>query len=136
MGWRSHVSGLACVLGLIALFSGPVADLDARQGNATPMPSATVVIGDVIAAAGAPKTEGEPWMFRVNPARTGEDPGPGPKTPAVRWSFAAGGAISSSPALDGDQVFVGSANGALYAIDVAAGTARWQFATQGEIFSS
>jgi outer membrane protein assembly factor BamB len=76
-------------------------------------------------------------MFRGNPARTGEQPGPNPSGPAtLLWRFPTGDAIVSSPAVVGDLVFVGSLDGLLYAINAATGQVRWRFATNASIESS
>ena len=64
-------------------------------------------------------------MFRGNPARTGEQPGPGPSgTPTLRWHFAMDGPVSSSPAVVDGVVYVGSKDG-LVAVEAATGEQRW-----------
>jgi outer membrane protein assembly factor BamB len=76
-------------------------------------------------------------MFQGNPQRTGGLPGPGPaSTPAVLWSFPTGGSISGAPAVVGGTLYIGSADGALYAIDALTGAQRWAFATGAAIPSS
>ena len=46
---------------------------------------------------------------------------------ALRWRFAAGGAVKGRPVVDGDGTcYVGSFDGVLYALDVASGAPRWQ----------
>ncbi|MFQ5570998.1 MAG: PQQ-binding-like beta-propeller repeat protein [Rhodothermales bacterium] len=58
------------------------------------------------------------------------------------WTFATGGAVFSSPALLYDQpseffeLYIGSADGSLYALDPNTGALRWAFPTGGAIFSS
>jgi hypothetical protein len=67
-------------------------------------------------------------MFRGNPARTGELPGPGPNPgePIVRhWSFDTDGYITASPAIADGVVYISSTDGFLYAIDAATGQANW-----------
>ncbi len=69
-------------------------------------------------------------MFRGNPARTGELPGPGPDPgePIVRhWSFETDGFIAASPAVADGVVYISSTDGYLYAIDAATGRANWSF---------
>lgn len=44
--------------------------------------------------------------------------------------------IASSPVLDRGVVYVGSANGALFAVDAASGKERWRFMTDGPIRST
>ena len=103
----------------------------------------TLLAAPVLAALGrvmpwasdAPSTAGAVPMFRGNPARTGEQPGPGPVgTPTRRWELRLGEVITTSPAVVGGVVYVGSvspgtmAGGALHAVD-SAGVERWRLAT-------
>ena len=41
-------------------------------------------------------------------------------TPTLRWKFKSGGAVNNTPAIDGKNVYFGSEDGKLYALDVAA----------------
>jgi len=76
-------------------------------------------------------------MFRGNAAHTGEQPGPGPKgAPALRWAFATGDHIRSSPAVVDGTVYFGSSDKFLYAVDAATGGERWRFMTRGAVVSS
>jgi hypothetical protein len=76
-------------------------------------------------------------MFRGNVQHTGVYDAPGvPELHGVRWKFKTGGRVYSSPAVVGGVVFVGSADGNLYAIDAATGAERWKFATKGRVVSS
>jgi len=52
------------------------------------------------------------------------------------WTFRTAGAIRSSPAVAGDLVFVGSADGHLYAVDRSTGRERWRFDAASPILSS
>jgi len=93
--------------------------------------------GACIAIALAPAAaEGQPSMFRGGPAHEGVYASPSPSLATVAWKFKTGGRVLSSPAVSGDLVFVGSADGHLYAIDRATGAQRWRFATQGAVNSS
>jgi outer membrane protein assembly factor BamB len=58
------------------------------------------------------------------------------KSQQKQWSFKTQGPVSSSPAVTGNAVYVGSEDGRLYAIDMATGTELWDFPTGGEITSS
>ncbi|WP_405727579.1 serine/threonine-protein kinase [Streptomyces sp. NBC_01537] len=53
-----------------------------------------------------------------------------------RWLFRAGDSVSSSPAVAGGVVFVGSNDHNLYAVDAATGEQRWKFRTHGRVGSS
>lgn len=84
-------------------------------------------------------------MYHGNPARDGVHPGPGPAgEPALRWQAQLGKIISTTPAVVGDLVYIGSVSpgtpqgGALHAIDAATGIERWRLATApgDAIFSS
>jgi eukaryotic-like serine/threonine-protein kinase len=54
----------------------------------------------------------------------------------VKWKFHTDGPVISSPAFANGTVFVGSADGNLYAIEPESGTLKWKFATQARITSS
>src|SRR5579883_1870987 len=56
-------------------------------------------------------------------------------TGALLWSATTGGAITSSPIFDSGMIFVGSADGKLYAFNKA-GTQVWTFTTSGAITAS
>lgn len=52
----------------------------------------------------------------------------------LRWTFATGGTVNSSPALGaGGTLYVGSDDGRLYALDGATGAQKWAFLTGGPI---
>jgi outer membrane protein assembly factor BamB len=95
----------------------------ARAGQATPVASPVAS-----SATGVP-------MFHVNPAHTGENPGPGPiANPEILWRFETGG-MQSSPAVVNGSVYAGSLDGFLYAVDAATGAERWQFEVGGYVGS-
>jgi outer membrane protein assembly factor BamB len=79
-----------------------------------------------------------PWpKFRANAVQNGRSrlvPG---VDPSLRpWVFQTGGAVFSSPVVDGEgTVYVGSADGSFYAIG-ADGALRWRFASGGVIDSA
>jgi outer membrane protein assembly factor BamB len=92
---------------------------------------------------GQTETEGVPF-FRGNLARTGEHPGPGPiGEPVERWALKIGQFFSSSPAVAGGVVYVGSIvpstleGGALFAVEAATGRELWRCPTDlGDAFFS
>ena len=55
---------------------------------------------------------------------------------AVKWVFATGGAVHSSPAVVDGTVYVGSRDARLYALDAATGAKRWEFRTESWVESS
>ncbi len=90
-----------------------------------------LVLAALAAAAGAQT------QFRSDPAHGGVQPGPAPERFArVKWRFATGDRIVSSPALHDGVLFFGSDDGLLYAVDAASGRERWRFRTGGPVASS
>ena len=75
-------------------------------------------------------------MFRGNTAHTGVFATKGPRSLEVKWKFAAGGYVISSPVVVGATVYIGSTNGQLYALDRATGEKRWSFGTHARIAST
>ncbi|MGR8920822.1 MAG: outer membrane protein assembly factor BamB family protein [Gammaproteobacteria bacterium] len=53
----------------------------------------------------------------------------------LKWSFGHAGAttVSTQPAVVGEWIFIGSPNGAVYALDKRRGCAHWKHATAGEV---
>jgi eukaryotic-like serine/threonine-protein kinase len=56
--------------------------------------------------------------------------------PSVKWKFHTHGYVNSSPAVANGIVYVGSADGSLYALDEGSGTLRWRFRTGSRVVSS
>lgn len=54
----------------------------------------------------------------------------------VQWTFATGGAVRSTPVVHNGTMYVGSADGHLYALDQRTGAEKWRFATGGAVMSS
>jgi eukaryotic-like serine/threonine-protein kinase len=54
----------------------------------------------------------------------------------VRWRVRTGGPVRSSPAVTATRVFVGSADGFLYAVERATGEVAWRFSADGPIHAS
>jgi outer membrane protein assembly factor BamB len=59
-----------------------------------------------------------------------------PATGARVWSFTAGDAVDSTPALDGDRVYAGSFDRNVYALDADTGTLAWKHDTGGAVVST
>ena len=80
-----------------------------------------------------PASPGIP-VSRGGPARTGEQPGPGPGgVPGVGWQVETGAALSASPAIVDGVVYIGTYDRQLLALDADDGTERWSFETEGAI---
>ncbi len=66
-------------------------------------------------------------MFRGDPAHSGIYDSPIPdKLPKVLWKFRTGGKILGSPAVYGGDVYFGSNDSTLYAVNQATGKLRWK----------
>ena len=78
-----------------------------------------------------------PWsMFRCDLQHTGRSPYVGSQTSTLDWKFETGDSVVSSPAIAKDgTIYVGSADGYLYAIS-ADGTLNWKFETGDSVVSS
>lgn len=85
-------------------------------------------------------TGGDWPTFRRDLHRTGSaDAQAGPAKPGVRWRFRdpeGRAAITSSPAVVGDRLFVGADNGVFYCLDTETGQPRWRSETDWELVSS
>ena len=78
-----------------------------------------------------------PWpMFHYDLQHTGRSPYAGPSAPALKWSYATGASIYSSPAIGADgAIYVGSEDNKLYALNPN-GALKWTYATGGLVQSS
>ena len=54
----------------------------------------------------------------------------------VAWSFKTGGRVFSSPVISGNELFIGSDDGHLYALNAMNGKLIWKFKTGGRVSSS
>ncbi len=76
-------------------------------------------------------------VHRANLHRTGAfRSDPPAELRGVKWRFNTGGAVRSSPVVVGGAVYVGSADGHVYALDAATGKPRWRYRTGGPVHSS
>lgn len=84
----------------------------------------------------APDSPGIP-ISRGGPARTGEQPGPGPENvPDIGWQIETGAALSASPAVVDGVLYIGTYDRRLLALDAEEGTERWSFETEGAVGGS
>lgn len=81
------------------------------------------------AGAASPGTSAWP-MFRGEPSLRGVAATPLPDDLTLRWSFATGGPAKSSAAIADGRVFIGSADGNVYALELATGKQVWSFKTE------
>ena len=75
-------------------------------------------------------------MFRGGPAHLGVFESRAPTLATLAWKFKTGGRVLSSPLVVDDAIYVGSTDGALYAVNRTDGTQRWKFESRGPISSS
>jgi outer membrane protein assembly factor BamB len=76
-------------------------------------------------------------MFRGGPAHAGVYAGSGPRQfHGLKWKFATGSRIVSSPVWSDGVLFFGSDDGNVYALDAATGHQNWKFSTRGPVPSS
>ena len=76
-------------------------------------------------------------MFRGDAARSGVYPGSGPKKlHGVKWKFATGERIVSSPVWREGVLYFGSDDHNLYAVDAVTGVQKWKVPTQGPVPST
>jgi outer membrane protein assembly factor BamB len=80
---------------------------------------------------------GSDWpMFHRDQALTGITPETLPDSLHLLWKFKTGGPVFSSPAIVGNQVFVGSNDDRIYALDIESGSPSWTFETEDDVESS
>ncbi len=66
-------------------------------------------------------------MIHGNSARTGEQPGPGPKSkPQQLWSFNTLFYVFDSPVIANNTAYIGNTQGVLFAINIKTGKERWR----------
>ncbi|WP_276354139.1 PQQ-binding-like beta-propeller repeat protein [Cohnella caldifontis] len=89
-------------------------------------------------SAGDSRAGGSPAVnFRGDARHTGVYATNGPaRFSHIKWSFATGGRIRSSPVYDNGTIFVGSDDNHLYAADAETGKLKWKFGTGGPVSSS
>ncbi len=73
-------------------------------------------------------------MFRGNPAHTGAYTGPAPRQfHRVKWRFATGNRVVSSPVISGKALYFGGDDGNVYAVDSETGRQMWKTKTRGPV---
>ncbi|MGD2176067.1 MAG: SUMF1/EgtB/PvdO family nonheme iron enzyme, partial [Candidatus Brocadiaceae bacterium] len=76
-------------------------------------------------------------VFRANLMRTGVYETEGPRSPGgLKWKAKTGGAVRSSPVVVDGVVYVGSADGHVYALELKSGEELWRFRTGGPVAGS
>ncbi len=76
-------------------------------------------------------------MFRGDPAHSGVYAGQGPRQfHRVKWKFATGNRVVSSPVIDNKKIYFGSDDGNVYAVDAETGREIWKRSTRGPVPST
>ena len=75
-------------------------------------------------------------MFRVNTSHLGVGTGSPVLNPALLWNYTCNGVVTSSPAVVGGTVYVGSSTGRFYALNALSGTQVWSYSGRRIISSS
>lgn len=84
---------------------------------------ALLILGDTPISAGN-------WPhFRRDPERKAYSNEQAAPPLALRWQYATGGAVMSSPVVAYDRVFIGSRSNSIYCLDAYTGAVLWSFAT-------
>jgi outer membrane protein assembly factor BamB len=103
--------------------------------------TAVVRLGNI--GAQAPFTVQTDWnQFRDDPSHHGFNSTENGLTRSnvsslgQKWSYATGSSVSSSPAVANGVVYVGSANGKVYALNSRSGARLWSYTTDGPVYSS
>ena len=94
------------------------------------------VIGAFCFFAAVCAAQGTQPEFRGGPSHLGVYDSQAPTHLSLKWTFSTNGAIYSSPAVGGSVVYIGSADGNLYAVDAGGGKLRWKFDAHGPVNSS
>jgi len=76
-------------------------------------------------------------MFRGNAAHTGVYDAKGPRElKGIKWKFATGGKVLSSPVANQGVIFFGSYDRNVYAVDAETGVQKWKYSTFGPVAST
>src|SRR5256885_8041715 len=76
-------------------------------------------------------------MFRGNPSHSGSFTGTAPRQlHGIKWKFATGDRIVSSPVIDNNRIYFGSDDGNIYAVDAETGRQIWKRGTKGPVSST
>lgn len=94
-------------------------------------------LGDDVETALEGEVSGAAAMFRGNAAHTGVYPGPSPQGyGGLLWRATTDGPIRSTPAVADGRLFIGSADGRVYAFDAQTGARLWTFEAETSVTGS
>ena len=96
-----------------------------------------LISGVLMLTLNAPALGSDSAMFRGDLEHSGVYQSAGiTHAPTVKWKFHTSGYVNSSPAVASGAVYVGSADGGLYAVNKDTGKLRWRFKTGSRVVSS
>jgi PKD repeat protein len=75
-------------------------------------------------------------FYRQSLDRKGYASTEGPETPGLLWTSYLNASVTTSPAVAGEEVFVGTSGGRLYALDLKTGETIWTFDAGSSVSSS
>ncbi|HKW09125.1 MAG TPA: PQQ-binding-like beta-propeller repeat protein, partial [Gemmatimonadaceae bacterium] len=107
--------------------------------RASILPVVAVLLGSAFVIAESRERGAPPapeTMFRGGPAHHGVYRGGGPTLLGLAWRAPTDGDVVSSPAIVGNDIFIGSGDGYLYALDLATGARRWRYDAGSPVSSS
>ena len=98
-----------------------------REGNLEPIISGLAISQGKVYIGATDEQDKELWKLYALNAETGNK----------EWEFETGDKIWSTPAIDGDTLYIGCFDKKLYAIDTTTGKEKWEpFETEGAITST
>ncbi len=97
-----------------------------REGNLEPIVGGPAISQGKVYIGATDKEDKKLWKLYALDAATGD----------WQWEFQTGDKIWSTPAIDGDTLYIGSFDKKLYALNVADGSKQWEFEAEGAIASS
>jgi outer membrane protein assembly factor BamB len=107
------------------------------RGLITPFAQRGLMARVTLAAFACAGIAGGQSMFHADAAHTGVYAGPGPRElHRVKWKFATGDRVVSSPVWSGGSIYFGSDDNNVYAVDAQTGTQKWMFRTKGPVPST
>ena len=155
-GWEPMVFGCleqetaaALFLTMLSAQTGPAAGLSEPDNTCIRGLLADTDIASLVAASGPEATPAQAevmfafltGMAVCVPELMADGPGGPPQTDAGSdetrlWRFTTGGWVDTAPVVADGVVYVGSADGRVYALDAADGSERWSFATGDAVKST
>src|SRR6478672_1733206 len=89
-----------------------------------------LLAGFTLIICGLTTTADAQSMFRANPAHSGIYSGPAPRQfHRVKWKFATGDRVVSSPVFANNVIYFGGDDGNIYAVNADTGAQQWKYPT-------